>query len=360
MYLQDLEDYDSVGVKDKIVVTVLKDVMGTRDRNLVKSIEEAGALSIIHLYGSEMRYPWSMVVNYFSSERMSLVEPEMDNSGFPHLLVRDSAFIYLQALKERNDVSASITISGMEKKNVEAYNIIGFIEGTDPELKNEHLVMCAHYDHVGVQVGEPGQDSIYNGTRDNGIGTTGLINAANYFGKHPTKRSVIIIALTGEEKGLLGSLYYADHPKIPLAETVFALNIDNSGYTDTDVITLLDTGRTNIDELIYQAASEVGLGVIGDRIPSQNYYERSDQVSFAQKGVPAINFKMAMTTFDERISKYYHKPEDEFNTVDLEYIHKYWKAYIRAAELIGNWEQTPYWIKGDKFESAGDELYKSE
>jgi Zn-dependent M28 family amino/carboxypeptidase len=289
---------------------------------------------------------------------MSLADADEGDSEFPHLLVRDSASLYLQQLKEKTDLSASLNISGMEKENVKAYNVVGLVEGTDSTLKKEHMVMCAHFDHVGIQPGEEGQDSIYNGTRDNGIGTTGLINAAKYFGKYPPKRSVIIIALTGEEKGLLGSSYYVDYPKIPLKETVFAFNIDNSGYTDTEVLTLLDTSRTNIDELVYQAASEVGLGVIGDRIPNQNYYERSDQVSFAQKGVPAVNFKMSMTAFDERISKYYHQPTDEFHTVDLDYIHKYWKAYIRAAELIGNWEQRPYWIKGDKFESAGNELYK--
>jgi peptidase M28-like protein len=358
VYLTDLEDYDSVGVNGKIVVTILRDVMGSGDRDLVKLIQKAGAVSIIHLYGSGMQYPWSIVVNYFSKERMSLADTDEVTSEFPHLLVRDSAFLYLQQLKEKTDLSAFINISGMEKKNVKAFNIIGLVEGTDPALKKEHMVMCAHFDHVGIQPGEAGQDSIYNGTRDNGIGTTGLINAAKYFGKYPPKRSVIIIALTGEEKGLLGSSYYVDNPKIPLEETVFTLNIDNSGYTDTDVLTLLDTSRTNIDELVYQAASEVGLGVIGDRIPNQNYYERSDQFSFAKKGVPAVNFKMAMTAFDERISKYYHQPSDEFQTVDLEYIHKYWKAYIRAAELIGNWDQKPYWIKGDKFESTGNELYK--
>lgn len=192
------------------------------------------------------------------------------------------------------------------------------------------------------------------------IGATGLINAAKYFGKYPPKRSIIIIALTGEEKGLLGSQYYTYNPKIPLEETVFAFNIDNSGYTDTDVVTLLDTNRTNIDELVYQAAAEAGLGVIGDRIPNQNYYERSDQVSFATKGVPAVNFKMAMRTFDERISKYYHQPSDEFDTVDLDYVYKYWTAYIRAAELIANWGQRPYWVEGDKFEPAGKALYNLE
>ncbi len=359
VYLTDLEDHDSVGVHGKVVVTPLRTLRGSaRDQELAKMIRQDGAVGLVHLFGSGMRYPWSIVLNYYSRERMSLAAADESASTFPHLLVRDSASLYLQQLKEKTDLSAAISISGMEKEKVNAFNIIGLVEGTDSVLKNEQIVMCAHYDHVGIQPVEDGQDSIYNGTRDNGIGTTGLINAAKYFGKYPPKRSIIIIALTGEEKGLLGSSYYVDNPKIPLKETVFALNIDNSGYTDTEVLTLLDTHRTNIDELVYQAASEVGLGVIGDRLPNQNYYERSDQVSFAKKGVPAVNFKMAMTAFDERISKYYHQPSDEFHTVDLDYIHKYWKAYIRTAELTGNWDHKPYWIKGDKFEPAGNALYK--
>ena len=116
VYLTDLEDYDSVGVNGKIVVTVLRDVMGSSDREVVKSIQKAGALSIIHLYGSGMRYPWPMVVNYFSKERMSLADTDESTPELPHLLVRDSAFLYLQQLKEKTDVSASIHISGMGKE----------------------------------------------------------------------------------------------------------------------------------------------------------------------------------------------------------------------------------------------------
>lgn len=359
VYLAKLDDYESVDLKGKIVVSALRDLMGSASNNdLIKKIRGAGAAGLIQLYGSGLPYPWPLVVNYLSQERMGIEEANNEDQNFPHLWIRDSAFLLLQQIKEKPNAAVIVSIEGVEKTTVEAFNIIGLVEGTDPNLKKEHLVMCAHFDHVGIQAGEAGLDSIYNGTRDNGIGTTGLINAAKYFGKYPPKRSVIIIALTGEEKGLLGSSYYVDSPKIPLEETVFALNIDNSGYTDTDVLTLLDTNRTNIDDLVYQAASEIGLGVIGDRLPSQNYYERSDQVSFAKKGVPAVNFKMAMTAFDERISKYYHQASDEFHTVDLDYIHKYWKAYIRTAELIGNWNQKPYWIKGDKFEAAGKELYQ--
>jgi hypothetical protein len=359
VYVPDLSDYASVDLQGKVVITVLQDLQASiGNANQLQLLKEAGAVGLIQIFGPGQRFPWRLVLNYLMQERMNVGDiEEGGEQPIPHLWVRDSSNVYVQQLKDQPNAPVQINIEGVEKVKVDAYNIVGKIEGTDPELKKEHLVMCAHYDHVGVRAGE-GQDSIYNGTRDNGIGTTGLINAAKYFGKYPPRRSVIIIALTGEEKGLLGSQYYVKSPKIPLEETVFAFNIDNSGYTTTDVLTLLDTNRTNIDELVYQAASEVGLGVIGDRLPGQNYYERSDQVSFAGAGVPAVNFKMSMTAFDERITEYYHQPSDEFQTVDLDYIHKYWKAYIRSAELIGNWNKRPYWIKGDKFEPAGEALYK--
>jgi hypothetical protein len=359
IFMADLQDYESVDLKGKVVITVLKDPQSAASSpEQIKLLQDAGAIGVVQLFGPGQRFPWPLVLNFLNRERMGVGGIEEEAEGIPHIWVSDPENIYFEQLKTKPSNRVAISIKGMKKTMVNAFNVVGKIEGTDPKLKKEHIVMCAHYDLVCIQSSEDGQDSIYNGTRDNGIGTTGLINAAKYFGQYPPKRSVIIIALTGEEKGLLGSQYYVNNPKVPLEETVFAFNIDNSGYTNTEELTLLDTNRTNIDKLVYQAAAEAGLGVMGDRIPNQNYYERSDQVSFAAKGVPAVNFKMSMNAFDERISKYYHQPSDEFHTVDLEYIHKYWKAYIRSAELIGNWKKRPYWIKGDKFEPMGDKLYK--
>lgn len=357
IYIQEVSELETADLKGKIVLMVIKDARASiRDSDRVKIMEKNGAVGFIEIFGKDQEFPWTAVAGYLNRQKMNLgkIEPAQ---AFPHVWIHDSSDTLIQKLKAKKTQSmASITIEGLFKKPIDTHNILGKIEGTDPVLKKEHVIMCAHYDHVGVQSGK-GLDSIYNGTRDNGIGTTGLINAAKYFGLHPPKRSIIIIALTGEEKGLLGSQYYASNPKIPLEESVFALNIDNSGYTDTENITLLDTARTNIDKLVYQAAKEAGLGVMGDRIPKQGYYERSDQVSFATKGVPAINYKMSMAAFDERISKYYHQANDEFDSVDLEYVYKYWISYIRSAELIANWNQKPYWMPGDKFEEAGNKLY---
>ncbi|WKK65722.1 M28 family metallopeptidase [Lutimonas zeaxanthinifaciens] len=360
IFLEDPSEMETAELKGKIVVTVLGDIRkAVMHTDQIHKMEEMGAIGLIEIFGSGQQFPWDAVARYLNSQKMNL--GKIDSvQGLPRVWVNDTTNVLSQKLKLNNTpTNARIQIDGLKKRSVDTYNIVGKIEGTDPALKDEHVIMCAHYDHIGVQSGK-GLDSIYNGTRDNGIGTTGLINAAKYFSLYPAKRSIVIIALTAEEKGLLGSTYYSDNPKVPLEKTVFALNIDNSGYTDTENITLLDTARTNIDQFVYEAAKEAGLGVMGDRIPSQGYYERSDQVSFAKKGVPAVNFKMSMAAFDERISKYYHQPNDEFNTIDRDYIYKYWISYIRSAELISNWDQKPYWMPGDKFEEAGNKLYKKE
>ncbi len=358
MYLEDLSELETTDLKGKIVVTVLGDPLAALTNiDQVKNLQKMGAIGLIEIYGKGQKFPWSAVAQYLNSKKMKLGEIG-SAKVLPRLWVNDTTDVFVKKLKNTGSgATATIKIENSIKKPIESYNIVGKIDGTDPVLKDEYVIMCAHYDHIGVQSGK-GLDSIYNGTRDNGIGTTGLINAAKYFGLYPAKRSIIIIALTAEEKGLLGSTFYTENPKVPLEKSVFALNIDNSGYTDVENITLLDTARTNIDKFVYQAAKEVGLGVMGDRIPSEGYYERSDQVSFAKKGVPAINFKMSMAAFDERISTYYHQPNDEFDSVDLDYVYKYWISYIRSAELISNWDQRPYWIPGDKFEEAGNKLYK--
>src|SRR6185295_9591949 len=120
--------------------------------------------------------------------------------------------------------SATINVTGNYSINVPAKNVMGWIEGADPQLKNQFLVLSAHYDHIGVapapKMEEGKLDSIYNGARDNAIGVTGVINAAKYFSQHRAKRSLLFIAFTGEEMGLLGSKYFAAHPTIQLERLV--------------------------------------------------------------------------------------------------------------------------------------------
>ena len=120
--------------------------------------------------------------------------------------------------------------------------------GTDPTLKNEWIVISAHYDHVGVKKNAT-PDSIFNGARDNAIGTVALLQAAKFFGKNRPKRSILFLAVTGEEKGLLGSEWYSNHPLIPLKQTVLNYNCDGAGYNDKSIATQIDFNRTTVDDI---------------------------------------------------------------------------------------------------------------
>jgi Zn-dependent M28 family amino/carboxypeptidase len=239
---------------------------------------------------------------------------------------------------------------------VPAKNVAGAIEGKDPVLKNEWIVVSAHYDHVGVKKNAT-PDSIYNGARDNAIGTTALLHAAKFFSKNPPKRSVLFLAVTGEEKGLLGSEWYANHPLIPLNQTVFDLNCDGAGYNDKTIATIIDLNRTSVDELLKKACQSFGLEAKGDPAPEQNLYERSDNLNFAVKGIPAVDMAPGVKAFDPELFKYYHQPADEVSSLDMTYIEKFHRAFVYAAYLIVNDKEKPQWRKGDKFEEAGRRLY---
>jgi Zn-dependent M28 family amino/carboxypeptidase len=200
-------------------------------------------------------------------------------------------------------------------------------------------------------------DSIYNGARDNAVGTVAVINAAKFFAKNPPKRSVLIALWTAEEKGLLGSAYFANNPLVPLDKVIYNLNIDNAGYNDTSIITVIGLGRTSADFLIEEAVADFGLVAKADPAPEQGLYDRSDNVNFARKGIPAPSFTLGFTAFDDEINKYYHKAADDVASFDLNYAKLYWKSYILSAQKIANWSETPTWAAGDKYEEVSKELY---
>jgi len=112
------------------------------------------------------------------------------------------------------------------------------IPGSDPTLNDEYIVYSAHYDHVGVGNPDADGDTIYNGTRDNAIGTSGILSLAQYFSKNPPKRSSLFVLFTGEEKGLLGSRHFTQNLPVEPSDIKFNLNIDNAGYNDTTIVTI--------------------------------------------------------------------------------------------------------------------------
>jgi len=317
--------------------------------------QSAGALAMIELYRPS-GYPWKLLINYLSGDRFILDQDQELSSPFPAAWLLDGEGDRLAFFKEMDGEKAQITIGGSGTKRMSVPNVVGYIEGTDPKLKDEYIMISAHLDHVGVKdVGEG--DSIWNGARDNGIGTANLLTSAEYFANNPTKRSIAFLACNAEEVGLLGSKWYVEHPLIPLEKTVYDLNTDTGGYNDITKVTVVGFNRTSVTEHFVDAAKAFGLEAIDDPLPEENYYDRSDNVSFAAKGIPSVSYDPGYVSMNEEITKYYHQPEDEANSLNFKYLTEYSKSFIYAVTLIGNRTQPIIWTEGDKYEPAGKALY---
>ena len=323
---------------------------------------EKGAVGLIEVYGLKA-FPWKFFVNYFQRERIEIRKEDTptggENLNYGFLLEGESELV--STLQGKKKIKLTLQSGPSMNRAFLSHNVIGVIEGSDPQLKEEYLLLTAHFDHVGTGKNGGGQfsaeDSIFNGARDNACGTTALLTAANALAQKPPQRSVIVLAVTGEEVGLLGSQYYAENPMIPLKQTIFNLNTDGGGYNNTENVAVIGFNRVGAAQEMRAGAKAVGLGVIIDPAPEAGLFDRSDNVSFAAKGVPAPTFSTGMTGFDAEINKYYHQVADEVESLDMGYIHKYCQAYAHAARLIANKSQRPMWVPGDKYEPAGKALY---
>ncbi|RIV22510.1 peptidase M28 [Fibrisoma montanum] len=364
--LTDGEDgYKGQDVKGKIVVAQggSPDAKGPRElfnasNTKRKLASEKGAAALLELYSESI--PWGFVNQYFNREQVAIpVTAGGAGAGLSHVWVNNANNQY----KQLKDPGQRITLrsSGRTRTSVTSANVAGLIEGTDPKLKDEYVLLTAHFDHVGV--GKQGgqsyspSDSIFNGARDNAFGTVALLTAAKSLSEQRPKRSVLVVALTGEEVGLLGSRYYAEHPLVPLKQTVFNLNTDGAGYNDTTIVSVIGLERTGAKTEIETAAKAFGLEVFAEPAPEQGLFDRSDNVNFAIKGIPAPTFSPGFKSFDEAIAKYYHQAIDNPESLDYGYVLKFCQAYAHAARLIANRPNRPQWSPGDKYEPAAKALY---
>lgn len=354
-------DFEKANVKGKIVVAFTG---SAEDPNIMRAFmtdvplknaltKEFGGVALIEI-NLIPGIPWQALAGFLGNPRTSL---KKETSGVPHFWMKNSESAALNTLKETKSAKGSIKVTGSKVKYFNGRNVAGVVEGTDPVLKNEYIVISAHYDHVGVTKKPNQEDSIYNGARDNAIGTVGMLETARFFAKYPQKRSVLLLALTAEEAGLLGSSWYSDHPLIPLKQTVFNFNCDGAGYNDTSIATVIGMERTTAEPEIAKACTAFGLTATVDPVPEQNLYERSDNYNFAKKGVPAIDFAPGIKAFDAELNKYYHQPADEVGSLDFDYLIKYFRAYVYTNYLLATMPKAPVWKAGDKFEAESKKLY---
>lgn len=359
-----VNDYEGLDVEGKIVVTLTgkegdntPTTTFTSMRQKRKWAKERGAVALIEIFSLSPSF-WGRAVGYFARPRIEIASPE---GGVPYGWVLPGESGIATALKAGKKTKVSLILSGTQKDKIASDNVVGVIEGSDKKLKEEYVLLSAHYDHVGT--GKKGggafteQDSIFNGARDNAFGTVALLAAAKAFSQEPPKRSIILLACTAEEVGLLGSRYYAENPLIPLEQTVFNLNCDGAGYNDTGKVSIIGIDRVGAKKEFEQGAAAFGLEAGGDPAPEQGLFDRSDNVSFASKGVPAPNLAPGMSSFDEQIMQYYHQVADNPNTIDYAYLLKFCQTYVHTARLIADKSKRPFWAAGDKYEAAGKALY---
>lgn len=358
------EDVANLDVRGKIVFTNFgindsTPLLGSsiyRDAKQ-KLLKQKGALMLIE----RLKIPnskWEPMMQLMTRERAIL---ERD-SILPVFVIHDEENELPSLLQGVTEVT--LQLNGIPTiRNVKAKNVMGWLEGTDKVLKNQFLVLSAHYDHLGLastpKMEEGKLDSIYNGARDNALGVTSVINAARYLALHPPKRSVLFVAFTGEEIGFLGSKYFVAHPPIPLNQLVFNFNNDNSSYNDTTIIKLNGMGRTSVDEDIKRACSAYGLTAMPDPALEFRSFERSDNAILAAKGVPAPSFGLGIKKFDETITNRYHQLSDEVGDMNTNYLMKFIKSYILSARYIADNPIQPTWKEGDMYEAAWKNLYLS-
>lgn len=292
-----------------------------------KILTKKGALAVIERYQNK-GMPWE-------AQKMMALEELVDNpeAELRILFVNDPENKLTQIPV---NATGKLSVENTTRRTMKARNVIGFVEGTDSKLKNEYLLLSAHYDHIGispapVQVNGK-KDSIFNGARDNAVGVASLISAARYFSQHPPKRSVLFVAYAAEEIGLVGSRYFVANTPVPLHQIVFNLNNDNTGYNNTSAISVLGSGRTSADEDIRNAATAYQFTYLPEPSPEENLFMRSDNIPLARIGIPAITFTMGIETDTKEAHNHYHQVSDEVSSLDLDYAVKFMHSYILAAK----------------------------
>jgi Zn-dependent M28 family amino/carboxypeptidase len=238
-----------------------------------------------------------------------------------------------------------------EQREVTSQNIVGMLPGTD--LSEEYVALTAHVDHLGV--GDPIKgDKIYHGAMDNAAGVATMLDLADTLHSTgaKTRRSLLFIIVTGEEKGLLGSKYFVAHPTVPLAKIVADLNVDMFlPIYPLKYLTVHGLEESDLGPLLTTVAAAEGVEAQTDPAPERNVFIRSDQYSFIKKGIPSIFFGFGYakgspeeTVVKQWITERYHSPADNLKQpVDLGAAAKFNKILLQLAEAVADHSQRPQW-----------------
>ena len=399
-------DYAGVDVKGKTVIILVNDpdyetqelkgdfggrAMTYYGRWTYKYEEAArqGAAAALIVHDTEpAAYGWNVVESSWSGPQFY---PQSDNGGSDQTMAngwvqKDVAAKILNAAgMDLATLSKEAKVKGFKARPLNATasvsfdnsitktrskNVIGILPGT--KRPDEYVLYTAHWDHLGRCKPAPDGDDICNGAVDNATGTAALVALAEAFSKAGAPdRSVVFLAVTAEESGLLGSKYYADNPVYPLAKTVGGINMDAFPMTGpARDVTVVGGGKSQLDEFLNVALKDAGRTATPESTPEKGFYYRSDHFSFAKRGVPMVyveggkDLAEGGTAAGEAAAKdyeenRYHGPKDEYDP------NWNWDGVVADVQLfyhIGrelamstSW---PNWVKGDEFRKTRDESRK--
>ncbi len=247
-----------------------------------------------------------------------------------------------------------------EHEEIASPNVLGVVRGSDPALADEYVVYTAHLDALGRGVAVDG-DEIYNGAYDNAMGIALMLETARVFAEHPPRRSVLFLAVTAEEKGLLGSDYFAHYPTVPIDSIVGNVNLDMPLFLVpvADVVAF-GAEHSSLAAAVEDAATAEGFTVTPDPMPEEVIFIRSDQYSLVRQGVPAIFLVPGFSAsspdvdggaaFRDFLQNHYHRPSDDLSLpVDWDSAVRFARTNARIGYLTGNADARPAWNDGDFF-----------
>jgi hypothetical protein len=351
-----------------------------------KYLKAAGAVGVASIQNPKaMDIPWSRSRLSRFMPSMSLADPSLDESQGLRLNVtinperadkffQGTGHTIAEILADADNdrplphFALPATLRAhvqLKKSDVESQNVAGLLAGTDPKLKNEYVVMTAHLDHVGI--GEPiNGDKIYNGAMDDASGIASILEVGRLLRESNVKlrRSVLFVAVTGEEKGLQGSRYFAAHPTVNEKSIVADVNLDMFlPLHSLHYLEVQGLGESTLGDDIRAVASAAGVQVQADKEPQRNLFIRSDQYSFIRHGIPALAFKFGYLpgSPEEKLHKdwlrdRYHAPSDDLNQpVDKTAAAQFNQIILTLLQRVANEANRPQW-KADSFfrRFAGD------
>ena len=260
-------------------------------------------------------------------------------------------------------------------REIQSKNVIAKLEGSDPALKDQYVIYTAHWDHLGKDTTLKG-DQIFNGALDNASGTAALLTLAKAYKALPTPpaRSILFLAVTAEEQGLLGAKWYATHPLYPLDKTLVDMNIDGvNQWGKTKDVTVVGYGNSTMDDVLGSVlASQGGRVIKPDPEPEKGFFYRSDHFEFAKEGVPAL-YTDAGTDFvgkdstygqqkrDEYTENDYHKPSDQVKPDwDLSGAVEDLQAFFQVGYRVAQTDRWPEWKPGTEFKAKRDSMLKGD